>query len=831
MPAISPSFSRVYVKEYADTKSIEEEVTFSGLYRLDIGAKAAAAVFLKEKQDDGLKKSVGIASYELPHFTDYRSLFKQDKKNIRDEIFASDSFGRLKSIQCIEGLADVLMSAWLYGENDLHRGNLGIAHDKQKEPFWARLDFGMSFSAITQESSFLRMEPASYNAITLMGFQSFPDLGEYSPAYWPTTMTLKNNLFNLGGRYKGNVYTEADRKFFNALKPQKETAISRAFQQDKYAFIYQLFLNDINDKKKLIEANISDKRHANRLATNMENRILTMQWTALCDPGFREYVKTLDRESEKTLFEKVKINNQLVLQKITSDEDLEERRNQLQAQVNLIESNQDIETDYEKHISKVFELDLELDELSYQTHIDKEKLGVKKKALIKEQMHILQENLQKGKVNEGLRELNQIIYRRTALKPLTHLLSDITHLEGLYQYFYQVREAFVLPALVSLNRMGSDEIYQHELPRRLRHIAALVGQLKTNDKLPSILKELPHIESQKNHKMEWAITKTKEIELILIDLKYQSLLTPLSNRLEGLKSSNQPPVFTYLASNILKIKNKWLKPYLKQCLESNEQMLDIDKSPMVKSLFQVQRLFENVLSDTLMSTGWQCDFIKKDFERICHIVNEHELEKLFSSKRIEKYQVETMTEALLEIELVLTRLSLDLQIEKEKAKLNKKPSKLSKELVSASLQLSKALSKPEYHETLQMQEVSHAGYLGIMALKQPCMAHAKQCRRHALFLGNSHRRRLATKVAIALATISSVIVVSALATLCCAGSIGLGLSLVAWSSLGLGGGTFCISSGYATKRFLRDRDKVKRKLNDLGRKASEWESLPLVISI
>ena len=70
--------------------------------------------------------------------------------NYSSEIFNLDQYGKRQSIKKVEGLANLLMSAWLYAEDDFHRGNFGVACNEQGQLYWARLDFGLSFSNITE---------------------------------------------------------------------------------------------------------------------------------------------------------------------------------------------------------------------------------------------------------------------------------------------------------------------------------------------------------------------------------------------------------------------------------------------------------------------------------------------------------------------------------------------------------------------------------------------------------------------------------------------------------------------------------------------------------
>lgn len=799
---------RVYVKAYPDIKNIEEEVTFSTLYRLDIGAHAAKSVFIEDKGE-----VLGAASHDLPNFVEYQKIFSRNQKSIREKVFHCDKFGRPKSIKLTKGLAKILLSAWLYGEDDLHRHNIGIAIDETGEPYWARVDFDMSFSSITQSSRPFRYDTGRYNAITLEGLQQFPELGQYAPFYWPTSVTLKNNAFNFRGKKKGNAYSVADKCYFMGLKPSSDTKASRQFQIDKYEFLCQLFLVDLEDKKQIILTNIADKKHANRLASQIENRILTLQWTALCDPGFQSYVKSLDSTKQKKMIDEVQRHYQLSLSKRIDSSILKKKIDALQRHVDLVKAPPALSTDIAKCVEAIYYLDIEIESLVSTDTVDLTMLNKKRYDLLERQASLLNHYLQAGNTASALNALHFMIYRRSALAPITHIVPKLIHLPKLHYYFRAFRKKRIIPCLKSLKGIGADAIYQHELPERLRHIESLINALINDNELDKIVELLPRI-TDINENIEVAISEVKQIESILLSYQYKKTLNDPLTRLSTLISYKEPPVLCLSAQYLKEILNVLVSPYLSYCQERRMSPSDIQKSPFFESIFQIQRMLRDILTDELIKTNRGLPCFERDLSRIKLILDKYQLDKLLALKQLDKSDLEKSTKALQEIALVLTRLGLDVQIAQASRVRSLTP--LHDQLLMATNELSKALAKPDYHDMYELEAVSYAGYLGAIVLKQPSIGNASRCIEHARQLQNSHQRRMKTKVALSLTVLSLVLVVGAVSMLAWPAGIGVGLSLAAWCMLGIGGGTLYVSGHYGVRRFFRDQDKVKRKLENVG---------------
>lgn len=814
--------STVYVKAYPDLKSIEEEVTFSALYRLDIGRHAAKSVSLVDND-----RVAGLASYALPQFVDYHQLFSRKHKALREKVFHCDKFGRPKSIKLTKGLAKILMSAWLNGEDDLHRRNIGIAVDEQGEPYWARLDFGMSFSSITQSIRPLRPDIGRYNAITLTGLQQFPELGAYAPFYWPTSITYKNNAFNFRGRQKGNAYDGSDKLYFNGLQDSVGDEASLDFQIEKNDFLYQLFLVDIEEKKKIIVANVSDKKYANRLATQIENRILTMRWTALCEPGFQAYVKKMESDKKAGILADIECNYKL-LNLECDTVSINARMRELQSQVELVRTSPKKCIALSECIQAIFRLDIEMEGLLAKEPIDTRSLEVKQLDLFKKQASLLNHYLQEGKTHEGLKQLNFVMYRRNALAPITQLVPRLENYPGLAYFFKEFRRKRVIPSLEKLDGMRSDAIYQHELPERLRHIDTLMSRFIDSGQLEVINDLLPQIDfSKPNVSIDVAIDEAKRIEKALLICQFKDTLSLFDGKLSQQDNHHNTMVMVSATKYMKRIKDICLVPYLAYCQDMRMSPAEIQKSPLLASCFQVQRLFDDILTSDLIKSNEEAAIFDRDMSRIKDIIEKYQLETELQSIRFEKCQLERLTQAFQEIELVITRLALDLKIEKMNQTSKKTP--FMRELLAASFQLSKALSKPEYHDIFEIQAVSHAGYLGAKALASPTLENAKRCIEHARQLTNSHQRRTKTKVAFALALLGAVVVIGAIAALCWPASIGVAASLAAWCAFGTGSGLTLLSGNYAVRRFFRDQDKVKRKLEDVGECTLSYMPSPTVL--
>ena len=180
----------------------QEECTFSCLYRMDIGQSAAKTVFYEKKG-----RKVGTASIGLSNFIEYWKVHNkryqqeydaQNKTSILNEIFELDPTNHKPvKIKMVKGLASVMMSSLLYADDDFHCGNFGLAKNNDGKLIWARLDFGMSFSSITnQKGRPFREVSHHFDKISLADLEGFPELKDAKPFYWPTSLDIYNYTLN-----------------------------------------------------------------------------------------------------------------------------------------------------------------------------------------------------------------------------------------------------------------------------------------------------------------------------------------------------------------------------------------------------------------------------------------------------------------------------------------------------------------------------------------------------------------------------------------------------------------------------------------------------------
>lgn len=286
------SHQTTFVKFSANARENEEEATLSALYQMDCGASAAKTVLVDAKEG-GHQRSVGIASMALPNFIDYQSLRDKDFTIPAGHRSSAEKAIKIKDIASLPGLATVLMSSWVYGEDDLHARNFGVCwdaslHEGHGGYRWARLDFGMSFAEITHSGRPIRddLKQKHFSLLTLQDFNQFPALEDATLFYWPGRRGWASGSFN---PKSGNKYSEEDKDHFEKLKD------SEIFKSEKNRFILRQFLIPVADKKQLILQNIHDRERARRISSNLENRLHALQWTALANTEFRGHlIKTFD---------------------------------------------------------------------------------------------------------------------------------------------------------------------------------------------------------------------------------------------------------------------------------------------------------------------------------------------------------------------------------------------------------------------------------------------------------------------------------------------------------------------------------------------------------
>lgn len=884
----------------------QEEAAFSALYQADIGRSAARTVHLGDESEDNI---LGVVSVGLKRFLEYGRLW--DKSSVSkynegndvsllSDIFKLDRFGKPVGFKVVKGLAGVLLSSWLYAEDDLHKRNFGISRSDKGEYYWSRLDFGMSLASITHGQRLFRTEPNQYNAITLRDLQTFPVLTDAAPFYFPTVITSTNSTLNPKSE---NKYTLRDKELFATLVGDED------FIKEKHEWLLKQFLILIEKKRKILTDNIDEPR-ASRLAVNIENRILTLQWTALCDEGFRKYVKQMARgqveslsESEYVFRRNTKSELWTLFEEITQDEaqafnlkKAEKPKSLIGPFLNLfrkihlidkpVEIADAIDFDKDEVISQIFTLDLDIETTQSKLRTLNKRINTlraeeqvdgilladlhdcmdKRPGLEKElNQHIakreglfnaiLRYAASKGEPQKGLEDIQYILARRATLAPINTLIADYgsKHSIPKQTFFQSMRENWFLPRLKKLpETLVTDELYQTESVARLRNIKflcydirAMLSQMVDSDAndfkkaFADIFRKYDNHVTVVIDKGEVTANYLRQMEKALVELKYRLRFNDLYknigqfNEVPKADRSTEsragifntpgpnfiPQTFYDVRTLISQVIEAELPLAIRQCFDEKRSSSDVPTMQLIKSLKNLQALF---VSNEREGTTAVFDIAlleSLDAERNADIKQR----MIKACRAISKLNGKLSSEQRLNnIQFILSRLALDIAIMKAEHRLEEVdiPDELEGEnkhhqyqqLISTNKALSKALAYPEYHDTLQLSDVAHAAILGAEVLARPSEKTASRCIIYAETLSKSHQTRLATKVATALAVVGA-IALAALAIFFWPASVtSLGL-ILGW---GIGGGLTLGSATYAGYRFFRDRDKVQRKLEDVG---------------
>ncbi len=831
-----PCGSIVFCKELPQ-KQAEEEVCFSLLSRLDMGEHAAKNVLYRKELED----ISGVASIGLLKFVEYRELFLAKNTLLKTQIFDLDDKGRPQGFKVVKGLASVLMNAWVYGDDDLHRRNFGIFKDSQGVLSWGRIDFGRSLTYITDHSRPLRASSDKDTEISLARLKAFPVLSPHAPFYWPTSITLDNHGINLMGQHKGNAYSESDRQLFlslqsNDTRNEELTRIQRIFLKERNEYLFRLFLIPNSLRRNLIVNMISNKNYAERLSFNVLCRISKLRWTALCDESFRQYVTRLSIESKNVSVESSELFQILTsvalevgdIKNISITQDmLLKRAQRFYSQIELMQA--------EEESASCLELNQEIEAIM-QSEISLARGGDAKpneQATELRLSELLLKYFKRDSYQEGASKLELIQSFRASLMPLINLSRSFcrdelrvffTRLidEGVYSYFKE-----------KLKDTTAETIYFDHISVRLRNIELVVSWLKKHKISEAQIKDALNIESftalQKIDK------KLAVIEKVLLEIYCEQLIKPLKVQIE--RQSVQ-------SSDILSILGQFQNIYLTITMQVKQSLCEgqTQRARHLQYLyysdaFNALKLMNMVLTEFVPKLPHCHD------GSLTHIINKTHLrlEKI-SQKLLYEQSALKQQQALQEINLLLVRYCLEALMIKREQELESACLKYNQDgtdilpshipgrgfnekkeqielLINAAHGLSLALARPEYHDTLSLYDVSVAGCYGIKLLIKPNLDDAKRALKFSHYLTKSHQIRAKTKVAVGLSVMGAVVLFLGISFLCPPLAFTLA-SVVIGSTLASCGAVTAVSgAGFALYRFFRDKDKVKRKLDGVANQA------------
>lgn len=839
----------VYTKQ-ASRIERQEETAFSALYRMDIGQSAAKTLLYADKA-----REIGIASIGLNQFIEYWKLHDKEKSqayqkkygiDIKSTVFNLDNNGKPKSIKHVKGLASVMMSSWLYAEDDFHCGNFGLARNDKNELIWARLDFGMSFSSITNEAGRpFREQTSDFERVTLKDLQQFPDVEDAKPFYWPTRLNLFNHDLNFRGSQKHNAYHHRDKELFRALKNNPE------FINEKYEFLLKQFLIDVDQKTALIRANI-DAPKSERLATTIASRIEKLRCAALADSGFRAYVKRLSAQKRQDLLTSLANDNQNLV-----EGDLKAR---YQTNLAILEDN-----------IKVFETESEGDLLGQQQYIDiifdgedivlklKSDLVAAKKQNLDSQDELQRQMLRaqqkvnsyyarylgaagsdKAELSRRLSVLHAIIVRRSVLEPVNRLIiGPGTESTVLNAFFRKLRANWLLPNLVhkNLNDLEVDALFQNDVLLRLRNIEQLFSDFSQYQDKVQLNRVVANFNKDIDKKLSAGQVKDhlKTLEQELIQLKYkQTVFSDFTKPIENGSENHTALSALKLAGNLLHYsKTTLLAEFIGEQYSQGAMLVEVESSSFIGDLKRVETITEHFLNQEFFDkyhTKKLDPATKHFFEiglgRLEQLYKQYNLDA--SGHNYRRLPLAQQQEFIKALSFVLSRLALDLQRTQARADLanglyakglNFQEAELKKgfmeQMINANYQLSSAMAKPSYHDSNAISQVAEAGLLAALALQSPTAQTAAACLEHVEKLTNSHVTRFATKVAFALAAISFICL--SLTTWALTLSVPMTLPIIGVISKAIladlsiaSGLTFFGSASYGAKRYFYDQDKVSR---------------------
>lgn len=189
-----------------------------------------------------------------------------------------------------KSLAQCMTASYLFKEDDLHHGNLGVACDDNGRVLRVvRIDFDMSLWPILKEHKesnaadyTLRKRDTSHYVFTANDITKFPNLENCSPFYWPSRASMSSK--NVITYFSKNAYTDNETTFFQKLKAntvfefhQYQTMLKYALTTpDMYrALIKEYIREDLlhTDGRSLIEVLVDYQAHE---IESMKSLLLTM---------------------------------------------------------------------------------------------------------------------------------------------------------------------------------------------------------------------------------------------------------------------------------------------------------------------------------------------------------------------------------------------------------------------------------------------------------------------------------------------------------------------------------------------------------------------------
>mgnify|MGYP006074368613 CR=1 FL=1 len=817
----------MFIKK-SSKRQAQEEASFSMLYQMDIGEQAAKTVLLSSRQ-----RNIGTASFGLTGFQEYWKL-STDECDYKSEVFNLDEVGKPVSIRKVSGLANLLMSAWLYAEDDFHCANFGIAKSSAGDLTWIRFDFGLSFASITHDGGRpFREVSHHFDTISLADLQQFPKLKDATPFYWPTSLGLCNHTLNFKGGVKHNTYTENDQKMFGELAQNSQ------FKKEKNEFLLNQFLIDTDLKTSLLTRNIDEPR-GSRLAATIESRILKLRWTALAEPSFREFILALAKnEKDKERFFTNTLKNQLEIIPVSKTRTQECYQAQFKELCNLIEIIDDKKTKKEKISFNDTQLSvLKAKQKTNKSLSNKSEIEVLQRARNQELATHLADASRS--LNARLSDVHIVIDRTCVLSPMDKFISHCGKTSSQGLFFTSIRNNWLEPNLQDSSQTdNADDLFNRDFLLRSRNLEQLTKELiLKNLSLPldKLLEKYLDISHQKLTSVETNL-KLHDIEQDLIKLKYahyfcgeyQFLKMPFPRSLSEQNFNDIAKVMDFSIQTLV-------PQFINTCYDKNALMPDIEQSVFVSDIKRINSLFSEFLNKDFFEKLYDDSLgnkVKIKFNK--HLLRVNKLMKRFDLVEdplndFTEMSADNQQAFIQELSFILSRMALDIQGAQAKVHLEQVPKgdrkdlphdgiSITNQLIEANHQLSRAMSAPNYHDKESLSHVAEAGLLGARALKNPTFDNANACLAHVERLGKSTQARLTTKIALALTLISALTFTLSLLALfgpLALPVIGAATVFALKTTATMSALTFFGVGAYGLRRRTKDMDKAKRYIENIA---------------
>ncbi len=183
---------------------------------------------------------VAVSSRMIKHFQSFkvRPLTRAD---LQDETI-------------VKSLAECLTASYIFKEDDLHLGNIGVQCDKHGTPLRVvRIDFDMSLWPILKDHKqssatdyTLRKIDTTHFVFAEIDITRFPYLKHCKPFYWPTHTLLFPDTVT--AYFSANAYTASDATFFRELSSNETFKFYQYQTMIKYALMTpDMFRHEIEE--------------------------------------------------------------------------------------------------------------------------------------------------------------------------------------------------------------------------------------------------------------------------------------------------------------------------------------------------------------------------------------------------------------------------------------------------------------------------------------------------------------------------------------------------------------------------------------------------------